>query len=83
LVAKAASNENVGGHMTACNDKSGRQKTMQQPTNNGRIKGRHWWWQQWQKRQQRQWQWWRIETGNGNGKGGGEGGGKGCGKGGG
>jgi hypothetical protein len=32
LVAKAAGNKSVNGRMMSCNDKSGRQTTMQQPT---------------------------------------------------
>jgi hypothetical protein len=39
LVAKAAGNKSVDGCMTACNDKSGRQTTTQQPTNDGSSKG--------------------------------------------
>jgi hypothetical protein len=42
LAEKAAGNESLDGRMAACNDKSGRQKTMQQPTNDGRIKGGRW-----------------------------------------
>jgi hypothetical protein len=35
-------NESIDCHMMACNDKCGRQKTTQQPTNDGRSKGRQW-----------------------------------------
>ncbi len=38
MAAKASDNESVNGRMTACDDKSGRQKTMQQPTNDGSSK---------------------------------------------
>jgi hypothetical protein len=37
-------NKSINGHMTACNDKQGWQKTTQQPTNDGRSKGGQWWW---------------------------------------
>jgi hypothetical protein len=42
LAAKAAGNESLNGRFLACNDKSGQNKTMQQPTNDGRIKGGRW-----------------------------------------
>ena len=43
MAAKAAGIESVGGCMIACNDKSGRQKTTQQPTNKGISKSGRWW----------------------------------------
>ncbi len=42
LVAKVAGNKSVNGCMMACDDESGRQKTMQQPTNDRSSKGRCW-----------------------------------------
>ena len=35
-----AGNKSIDGHMTACNDKSGRQTAMQQPSNKGISKKR-------------------------------------------
>ncbi len=43
MAAKAASNENLDVQMTACNDKSGRRKTMQQLTSKGISKSGQWW----------------------------------------
>jgi hypothetical protein len=40
LLAKAAGNESVDGHMTACNDEIGRWTTTQQPTNEWRRRWR-------------------------------------------
>jgi hypothetical protein len=39
LSAKAAGNESVDGHMTACDDEIGWQTTTQQPTNERRRGG--------------------------------------------
>ncbi len=43
MAAKAAGNKSVDGCMTACDDKSGRWKTTQQPTNKGISESRQWW----------------------------------------
>ncbi len=43
MAGKAAGNESVNGCMTACKDESGRQKTMQQSTNEGISKSERWW----------------------------------------
>ncbi len=42
LTSKATKNKSVNGCTTACYDKSGRQTTMQQPTNNGSSKDGQW-----------------------------------------
>ena len=38
VLAKAAGNESVDGRMTACDDEIGRRTTMQQPTNERRVR---------------------------------------------
>jgi hypothetical protein len=54
LAVKVAGNKSIDGCMTACNDESRWQTTIQQPTKYGSCKGGLWWWGQWQQLRQRQ-----------------------------